>query len=164
MNWLEFSKEIYRTHMSNHFLNMGELVATSQASNISCFGLGSCVGLFLYDRLSKVGAGAHIVLSGDLERESTYNAYTAFEEMLEKISELGGDLGSLRAKMVGGASLFNSGLNIGERNVKAISQLLLEHKIYVAAKEVGGSVSRSVVFSTKDGSLKISTPNQKYTI
>lgn len=155
---------MHSPHMPEYHLNLGELVATREAAQIACYGLGSCVGLFLYDRLNRVGAGAHIVLSGELERDTTANAHTAFAEMLKEISKLGGNIGGLRAKVAGGASLFGSSLQIGERNVRTIEQLLLEHKVYVAAKDVGGHSSRSVFFHTLDGSLSISAGHQKYII
>lgn len=150
--------------MPEYYLNLGELVVTDQAATIACFGLGSCVGLFLWDRISKVGAGAHIVLSGNLERDSTANAHKAVEELLKEITRLGGNIAGLRAKVAGGASLYRTSMPIGERNVQAVSQLLLEHKIYLAAKDVGGTWSRSAVFNTQDGSLTITTAKQKYTL
>jgi chemotaxis protein CheD len=150
--------------MRNYSLNLGDVVVTKDKGAISCYGLGSCVGLFLYDRTAKIAAGAHIVLSGDLDKETTSNAGTAFKKLIEEIKEIGGNTSALRAKIVGGASLFKSTLQIGQRNIDTIKQLLLENKRYLAAQDVGGEVSRTAHFNAADGSLLVSSLNKKYTL
>jgi chemotaxis protein CheD len=147
-----------------HALNLGDFIVTKDAADIACYGLGSCVGLFIYDRVNKISGGAHVVLSDEYEKDTTYNAKTAFEKLIEEIEKIGGNKNALRAKIVGGADLFKSGLKIGERNVEALRDLILEHKIYLAGMDVGGNKSRTARFNTLNGDLSVSSQNTKYAI
>ncbi|GAA5026272.1 chemoreceptor glutamine deamidase CheD [Marivirga lumbricoides] len=149
---------------SEFALNLGDYVVTKQRAHIACYGLGSCVGLFLFDRVNKISAAAHIVLSDDLEKHTTLNAKTAFEKLLEEIEKIGGSKNTLRAKLVGGANLFNSGFNTGKKNTDTLLKLLRDNKIYLAAKDVGGCKSRTAKFNTINGELSVSSQNQIYAI
>lgn len=145
-------------------LNLGDFIVTKDPANIACYGLGSCVGLFIYDRVNKISAAAHVVLSDELEKDTTYNAQTAFDKLIEEIEKIGGNKHALRAKLVGGANLFNSGFNTGERNVNALRKLILDHKIFLAGQDVGGSKSRTARFNTLNGDLSVSSQNTNYAI
>ena len=114
-------------------------------------GLGSCIGLTLYDDSLKVGAMVHIMLpesAGRKDRPGKY-ADTAVPLLLKELNALGCKNRSLIAKMAGGASMFEyfgANLNIGERNAEKIRALLKEHNIRLAKEEVGGKCGRSVTF------------------
>ena len=150
--------------MLEHALNLGEFVVTKDIANIACYGLGSCVGLFIYDRVNKISGAVHVVLSDDLEKDTTYNAKTAFEKLIEEIEKIGGDRNALRAKFVGAANLFSSGFRTGERNVETLKKLIHNHKIFLADQVVGGTKSRTVRLNTLNGKLLVSSQNSKYAI
>ena len=115
-------------------------------------GLGSCIGLTLYDDSAKIGAMVHIMLpdsAGRTDRPGKY-ADTAIVLLLNELSKLGcKNNRSLTAKMAGGACMFEyfgANLNIGERNAEKVRTLLKENNIKLAAEDVGGKVGRSVTF------------------
>jgi chemotaxis protein CheD len=114
-------------------------------------GLGSCIGLTLYDESLKVGAMVHIMLpesAGRKDRPGKY-ADTAVPILLKELNAMGCKNRSLVAKMAGGASMFEyfgANLNIGERNAEKIRALLKEHNIRLVKEDVGGKVGRSVTF------------------
>lgn len=66
----------------------------------SCFGLGSCIGLFVQDRLRGLSGGAHILLP---ESEKVpdgfkfYNVIAALDEILNHFKSQGSNLSALRA-------------------------------------------------------------------
>ncbi|MBK6267255.1 chemotaxis protein CheD [Marivirga sp. S37H4] len=150
--------------MLEHALNLGDFIVTKEAVNIACYGLGSCVGLFLYDRLNKISGAAHVVLADELEKGTTYNAKTAFEKLIEEIEKIGGNKDALRAKIVGGANLSNTGFNIGQKNVDTLVKLIRDNKIFMAGQDVGGSKSRTARFNTLNGDLMVSSQNTHYEI
>ena len=84
-------------------------------------GLGSCIGLTLYDDSLKVGAMVHIMLpesAGRTDRPGKY-ADTAVPTIIKELNAMGCKNRSLVAKMAGGAAMFEyfgANLNIGERN------------------------------------------------
>lgn len=114
-------------------------------------GLGSCIGLSLYDDTQNVGAMVHIMLpdsAGRTDRPGKY-ADTAISLLLKELNALGSRNRSLIAKMAGGACMFEyfgANLNIGERNAERVRVLLKENHIEIAAEDVGGKVGRSVTF------------------
>ena len=66
----------------------------------------------------------------------------------------------MRAKLVGGASMFASliptgSINIGDRNVTAARRALTEHGIVITAEDVGSDHGRSVHFFLEDGRVEV---------
>ncbi|MFA5347005.1 MAG: chemotaxis protein CheD [Methanoregula sp.] len=119
-------------------------------------GLGSCIGLTLYDPNLKLGAMVHIMLpesGGRTDRPGKY-ADTAVPLLVRELVALGCKNRSIIAKIVGGACMFEyfgTSLNIGERNATKIRTVLKEHHIQLSAEDVGGKVGRSVTFLPADG-------------
>ncbi len=154
-------------------LNIGEVKAFSQPALITCFGLGSCVGLFLFDRVHKIGGGVHIMLpkfegrAGDGEIPLSGYADCAVEALMQQMKIKGSpaDGLGLRAKLVGGANLFaGDHLQVGKKNVVAVLAQLLQRKIYVAGTDVGGTLCRTARFYTESGKVEINTSTHKYII
>jgi chemotaxis protein CheD len=118
-------------------------------------GLGSCIGLALYDPNLHLGAMVHIMLpesGGKSDRPGKY-ADTAVPVLVKELVALGCKNRSIIAKIAGGACMFEyfgTGLNIGERNAGKVRALLEEHKIRLVAEDVGGKVGRSVTFLPAD--------------
>jgi chemotaxis protein CheD len=119
-------------------------------------GLGSCIGLTIYDREHQIGAMVHIMLpdsSGRSDRPGKY-ADTAVPLLLGKLSEKGCRKASLVVKMAGGACMFEyfgNNLNIGERNAVKVRAILAENHLRIVAEEVGGKSGRTVAFYPDDG-------------
>ena len=114
-------------------------------------GLGSCIGLIMFDPNLNLGAMVHIMLpesSGRTDRPGKY-ADTAVPLLVHELNALGCKNRSLIAKMIGGACMFEyfgTNLNIGKRNADKVRTLLTEHNIQLAAEDIGGKVGRSVTF------------------
>jgi len=114
-------------------------------------GLGSCIGLIMFDTNLNLGAMVHIMLpesSGRMDRPGKY-ADTAVPLLVNELNVLGCKNRSIIAKMIGGACMFEyfgTNLNIGERNAKKVRIMLKEHHIELAAEDIGGKVGRSVTF------------------
>jgi len=150
--------------MEKWVLNIGEVKAQQQKGTITCYGLGSCVGLFLYDRKNNIGGGAHIMLPGAGKEKSNNYAEQAVEHLLDQMKSLGSDLQYLRAKIIGGANIFESSMQVGGRNIDSVKKLLTQKKIYIASEDLGGKNSRTGHFNLSDGTLQVSSLNRKYNI
>ena len=140
------------------WLPMGGVAASAVPVWLGCFGLGSCVGLFLHDRVQKIGGGVHVMLpaapSETQLQPATLYADHALEALVGQMTRLGSDPINLRARITGGANVLNLNLgSVGERNVAAVKQLLTAHRIPLLTAEVGGTRSRSVRFCTASGQL-----------
>jgi chemotaxis protein CheD len=126
--------------------------------------LGSCAGVVLHDRAAKLGGVAHIVLpdsKGATDQPGKF-ANTAIPAMIADLDRLLGrsTRGRLTAKVVGGASMFQTGptLNIGKMNQDAVDQILNDLRIPVLARDVGGVAGRRLTLDLATGIVKIRVP------
>ncbi len=146
-------------------VGMADLNIAEGGAVLKTTGLGSCVGLTLYDPHLKLGGMAHIMLpSSEIAREGQLNiakyADTAIPELLQRMKDKGAVTGRLLAKMAGGAQMFafmggTDTMRIGPRNVEATKQTLEYFKIPVVAEDTGGNYGRTVELDSHTGTFII---------
>ncbi|GAB3794770.1 chemotaxis protein CheD [Virgibacillus kimchii] len=134
-------------------------------------GLGSCVGVVVYDANKRVAGMAHIMLpDSSLARQKNKNIYkyadTAIPFLIDHLIKKGASKVRLKAKLAGGAQMFSFSsqsdmMRIGARNTKAIKEILCEYRIPVIAQDVGGNAGRTIEFDTVTNKLKIRKINEK---
>ena len=127
-------------------------------------GLGSCVAILLYDPRARVGGLAHTLLPDESMARDRSNpakfAASAVTLLLAEMTRLGADAKRVRAKLVGGSSMFASllpsgGINIGDRNVAAARHALSRSGVAIIAEDVGSDHGRSVHFHLDDGRVEV---------
>ncbi|MGZ9584614.1 chemotaxis protein CheD [Paenibacillus marinisediminis] len=136
-----------------------------RSGSIRTSGLGSCIGLTLYDPGIKIAGMAHVMLpSSEIAREGNLNiakyADTAIPELVRLMINEGAVLSRLIAKMAGGAQMFafasgNDMMRIGPRNVESCKQMLSLHGIPLVGEDTGGNYGRTIELSCDDGILHI---------
>ncbi|GKU78649.1 chemotaxis protein CheD [Paenibacillus sp. L3-i20] len=146
-------------------VGMADLNIALDGAVLKTTGLGSCVGLTLYDPKSKVAGMAHVMLpTSSITRESQFNvakyADTAIPELLERMKAAGAKLERLEAKMAGGAQMFafsgqSDSLRIGPRNVESCIAMMNQYNIPILSQETGGNYGRTVEFDSNNGVLLI---------
>lgn len=151
-------------------VGMADANVVTPPKTIRTSGLGSCVGIVLYDERSNVSGMAHVMLpSSSLCREKQPNlakyADTAIPYLLEELEKLGAKQRYMKAKIAGGAQMFafspaTSMMRIGPRNVEAVKEKLKELKIPIIAEDVGGKSGRTIEFNPISKKLNIRTVNQ----
>ncbi|MDQ0350645.1 chemotaxis protein CheD [Alkalibacillus filiformis] len=130
-------------------------------------GLGSCVGLILYDNFSDIAGLIHVMLpDSTMARNKSFKegkfADTGIKALIEQLEFKGVRKSSLKAKMAGGAQMFNvksenEMMKIGFRNVEAVRKQLKQYNIPIVAEDVGGNRGRTVEFMIDESLLKIRT-------
>ena len=151
--------------MKRVILNIGDVQAVEGAATFTCFGLGSCIGLFMQDRTIGVSGGAHIMLPEDTASSHActgkfYNVTGAVDHLLKQFARKGSSLKAIRAKITGGANIIQSMYNVGALNTESIRSHLARRGVYIAASDVGGFESRTVNFHTYTGDLNITNPGR----
>lgn len=138
--------------------------AVANVGMISTIGLGSCVAIALYDSATHVGGLAHVLLPNQaMSRDKTNLAKfpsTAVPLLLDEMRKLGASVARVRAKIVGGASMFGNlipsgGINIGERNVLAVREALAEVNVPIVGEDTGSDYGRSVFLYLSDGRVEV---------
>jgi chemotaxis protein CheD len=134
--------------------------------------VGSCVAVCIHDSINRCGGLAHIMLpSSSVTRNKSFPlkyADTAIPALTEALRKLGKGSVVLSAKMVGGANMFPNmkfiTLNIGEKNVEAVRQVLAAEGVMLLAEDVGGNCGRRVSFNVVDGSVSIRNVRREFKI
>jgi len=147
-------------------VKVGDFRAGTGTDILVTIGLGSCVGIVLYDATAHVGGLAHVLLpSPALGRHDSNPAkfpQTAVPLLLEQMGERGASLRRISARLIGGASMF-SGLGapgtiqMGERNLVASRQALHQNGVAIVGEATGGDFGRTVRFWVADGRVEVSS-------
>ncbi|HHW38904.1 MAG TPA: chemotaxis protein CheD [Bacillales bacterium] len=137
---------------------------------IRTLGLGSCVGVVIYDTQKEIAGLVHVMLpDSSLAKADSINiakyADTGVEELINRLTKIGARLINLKAKIAGGAQMFqfstqNEMMRIGPRNVEAVKKELQRFRIPIIAEDVGGSSGRTIEFNPSTRKLNIRTVNQ----
>ena len=152
--------------MGTIVVGIADLKVAKHPDVLTTLGLGSCIGITLYDSATKIGGLAHIMLPSykGYEGQTIMKfADSAVVELLNQITRAGARRSTLVAKIAGGAHMFgskttsNDMLKIGERNAAASLAILAQLRIPVKARETGGTHGRTIILNLEDGSLKIRT-------
>ena len=155
---------------------MSELVRVGMADykichspqKISTLGLGSCLGVVLYDESTKVCGMAHVMLPDSSRIPSQkHNRFkfmdTCLQDMYDELTDkMGIPPHRLRAKIAGGAKMFaqrstNSMLNVGEQNVEMAKKMLAQWRIPITGEDTGASNGRTITFDPDTSKLHIKT-------
>ena len=116
-------------------------------------GLGSCVGIAIYDPKTKIGGLSHIMLP-DSRSFKNANKIEKFADLAipQMVSEIRKQTKNqaLIAKIAGGASMFQTANDsyvgsIGERNVAAVEQSLKLLNIPLLGTHTAGKIGRTMM-------------------
>ncbi len=145
-------------------VGMADLNVCNAPNAITTLGLGSCVGIILYDPVKKIAGLAHIMLPDSTKVKMNENkakfADTGIDLLLEKLIASGASRRNLLAKIAGGAQMFafrsnNDMLRIGERNVEASKEKLRQLGIRIVAEDTGCDYGRTIEFYPETSDLVI---------
>ena len=147
-------------------VGMADMKHTLHPGVLVTFGLGSCVGIALYDRKIKMIGLAHIMLPWSEQAKHNTNkakfADTGIKQLLENMLESGSKKGNIVAKIAGGAQMFSFSqatdmIRVGQRNVEATKEVLQRLGIPIISEDTGGNYGRTIVFYSDDGRLMVKT-------
>lgn len=145
-------------------VGMADLNICKSPDMITTLGLGSCIGIALYDPVTKIGGLAHIMLPDSTQMRNNTNiakfADTGIEELVKRMIAAGANKSRLVAKIAGGAKMFEvSGLsaigNVGERNAQASKEKLKQLGIPLKVEDTGLNYGRTVELYTETGEFHI---------
>lgn len=147
-------------------VGMADYKIASHPNNLISYGLGSCVGIALYDSITKIGGLAHIMLPDSTQARNVENpakfADTAIPLLLNDMLKAGAQKHRIIAKIAGGAQMFSFAniteiMRIGERNTEAVKNILRQASIQLAASDTGGNYGRTIELKNDTGILFIKT-------
>ncbi|WP_462332193.1 chemotaxis protein CheD [Schwartzia sp. (in: firmicutes)] len=135
-------------------------------ATIISYGLGSCIGVSLYDPQAKVGGLLHIMLPDSTQSRASENpakfADTGVPLLLKDVLALGASRSRLVAKMAGGAQMFAFAkatdiMRVGARNAEAVKEQLKSLGIKLIAEDTGENYGRTVQINLENGVYTVKT-------
>ncbi len=145
-------------------VGMADLNTANAPDILTTLGLGSCIGLTLYDPVTKIGGLVHYMLPDSTQLKNNNNIAkfgdTGIRELLKQITAAGANPRRLVSKIAGGACMFQvSGTsavgNVGARNAEAAKTILKELKIPLIAEDTGLNYGRTVELDCSNGDFII---------
>ena len=150
-------------------VNISDYKIGQSPDTLITLGLGSCVGIAIYDEKNKIGGLSHIMLpdSTQFKRNIKVEKFAdlAIPHMVKEI-KMKSKISKLVAKIAGGSSMFNfpdSNLekSIGFRNVVAVEKTLKELKIPILGRNTGGKIGRTMIVNLDTFVVDIRTANRE---
>ena len=133
-------------------------------------GLGSCVGVILFDKEQGIAGMAHVMLpNSGIARSGNVNvakyADTAIPEMIRLMTSRGAKIRRMIAKLAGGAQMFalnntNDTMRIGPRNIEMCKEILATLRIPIQAEDTGANYGRTIEFYCSTGILIVRSVQQ----
>ena len=145
-------------------VGMADLKVAKAPDTLTTLGLGSCIGLTLYDPVKKVGGLVHYMLPDSTKLKNNTNIAkfgdTGIRELLKQILAIGANQRRLVSKIAGGACMFEtSGLssigNVGARNAEQAKLVLKQLGIPLVAEDTGLNYGRTVELDCNTGDFLI---------
>lgn len=145
-------------------VGMADMNICQAPDSITTLGLGSCVGVVLYDAKKKFAGMVHVMLPDSTAIRNNENvakfADSGICELLKRMESQGTNRSLLTAKIAGGAQMFafsstNDMLRVGDRNVEAVKNVLRNLGIRIIAEDTGQNFGRTIEFFPATGELLI---------
>lgn len=145
-------------------VGIADMNICSAPDKITTIGLGSCVGVVLYDAKAKVAGLVHVMLPDSTKINNNQNkmkfADSGIKLLIETLEAKGISKVSLKAKIAGGAKMFNFSSNselgsIGDKNVEAVRNSLKAANIRIVSEDVGLNYGRTIVFDPETTELTV---------
>lgn len=152
--------------MNGEMIKVGiaDLNVCHSPNAITTLGLGSCVGVVLFDKSTRIGGLVHVMLPDSTQVRQNNNkakfADTGIDELIKMMVREGARRALFTAKIAGGAQMFSFSSNadmlrVGERNVLAVKKRLRELGIPIVAEDTGQNFGRTVEFYPESGNFVI---------
>ncbi len=143
-------------------VGMADLNICKPPDNLTTLGLGSCIGIALYDPSTKITGLAHIMLpdSKQIRNNTSIEKFadTGIQKLYDDMIKAGANKSRIVAKIAGGAKMFqiaDSSMNVGERNALASKAKLKQLGIRLLAEDTGLNYGRTVEIYSETGNYVI---------
>ncbi len=147
-------------------VGLGELKQTDNPKDVLvAYGLGSCVGVAIWDSNARVAALAHVILpqsAASSRRNDNPLKYAdrAVPAMINELERAGGHKSRFIVRIAGGAQMLRAGgaseiFNIGSRNVDQVRQELARLGLRISSEDVLGHQGRTMSLYPADGRVTV---------
>jgi chemotaxis protein CheD len=130
--------------------------------------LGSCIGVAIYDPVSRVGGILHYMLpDSSLDpvkgQENPFMfADTGIPRLFRECYRLGAQKSRLLVKVAGGSQVLGNQehFQIGRRNYAALRKIFLKNNVLIDQEDVGGNKARTLFLEIATGNVWVKIMGQ----
>ena len=146
----------------NIIVGVSDMKVSNEAeSTIVTYSLGSCIGVAIYDPVSRVGGLLHFMLpessldSAKAQKNPYMFADTGIPHLFKSAYQLGAKKQRMKVVVAGGSQVLDQKgfFNIGKRNYMALKKIFFKNNVLIDYENVGGNSNRTIKLKVKDGSL-----------
>ena len=130
---------------AEYFVTTGRIATGSKEGVLTSSPLGSCVAVVAYDKTTKIGGLAHIMLSGKSPKgnDNKY-AENAIANLIDELKILGVSKKNIEICLVGGANVLRKeNDNIANSLIVSIYEILEKNNLSVIASSLDGYERRT---------------------
>jgi len=143
-------------------VGVSDAEVTSRDVTLVTSGLGSCLGVALYDPQSDIGGLLHAMLPESADHPGPPEKFVVdgIDQMIDDLDRAGASRRSIRAKLAGASSMLDletESASVGEQNVDAAHRALTARNVPIEDADTGGSNGRSLQFEPAEGELLVSS-------
>jgi chemotaxis protein CheD len=147
----------------NKYVGVGK-VMVAKAPECLFTVVGSCLAVTLYNRDTKVGGMAHILMAGEDSKDTKY-VRPAIETLLRRLKGFGGEDLHWVAKLTGGSAMTRGSnrlvMNAGRHTALQALKLLIENQFDIVGMHVGGDCRRGIHFDLITGEVQLNIEGSK---
>ena len=144
-------------------VGLGEIAVTRQTNCVLvAYGLGSCVGLAVYDPIGLVAGMLHAVLPRCRQGDSTPSKFvdTGIPILVAEMERCGAKAQRLQWYAAGGSQMlvapgFKGMFNIGQQNVEVLREVFAQYGFILRNTSLGGHVGRTFKLYGRNGRVTV---------
>lgn len=150
----------------NRVVEIADLaVSCEPGERLVTYSLGSCMGVSIWDPVSRIGGLLHFMLPDSRVAPEKAHAMpamfcdTGVTRMFFSAYELGAAKRRLVVRVAGGSQLLDTPdpLSVGKRNYLALRKLFWKNGVVIEGEDVGGTASRTMMMELETGRVTIRT-------
>lgn len=152
--------------MSDLIVGISDIKFSNNPSDtIVTYALGSCIGVAIYDPITRVGGLLHYMLPDSAldERKAKENpamfADTGIPSLFKACYTLGAEKKRMIVKVAGGASILDDTnfFRIGQKNIMAMRKIFWKNNVMINAEDTGANHNRTVRLEVATGKIFVKT-------
>jgi chemotaxis protein CheD len=147
-------------------IGIGGLSVGMPPDRIITIGLGSCIGIAIYDTINRIVGLSHIMLPDSTGFNNQTNlmkfADLAIPALIKEMEAKGANKKYMKSKIAGGACMFAysdkaTTLDIGKRNAASVKNILSKLSIPILSEDTGGNTGRTMIIDSDTCKVFIKT-------
>jgi chemotaxis protein CheD len=143
-------------------------VSPGSSGTITTHALGSCIGLTVWDPVSRAGGMLHYMLAQPRDKEKARQnphmyAVSGVPALFRSMYEMGCVKEKLIVCAAGASEILDdqAGFSIGKRNRTILRKLFWKNGIVLHAEDTGGSVARHMTLDLETGRVALRIKNEE---